>query len=289
MLPTAHLFPEITGRLVELLRSLAPADWNRPTVSSRRTVHDVAAHLLDGSLRRLSLQRDAYRPADPRALPRSDERLVEYMNRLNDEWETASRRLSPRVLIDLVERADGELAEFFASLDPHGPAIFPVAWAGEWQSENWFDTARDYTEKWHHTAQIFEAVGRPSTIDSPRLMRPCLETFLRAVPFTYRNVAAPDGTVVAVEITGPAGGRYDWIRRSDGWNARIAAVDSSGVPSSMPATTPAAALSLPADTAWRLFTKRHTLEAARKQFPDIVISGDARLAEPLLTMVSVMA
>jgi uncharacterized damage-inducible protein DinB len=60
-IPVAHLFPEVTRRLVELLRSLSPDEWHLPTVSSRRTVKDIAAHLLDGSLRRLSMQRDGYR------------------------------------------------------------------------------------------------------------------------------------------------------------------------------------------------------------------------------------
>jgi hypothetical protein len=59
----ADLFPEVTSRLVALLRSLSPDEWQRATVSSRRTVKDIASHLLDGSLRRLSMQRDGYRPA----------------------------------------------------------------------------------------------------------------------------------------------------------------------------------------------------------------------------------
>ena len=62
----ADLFPEVSGRLVELLRSLSLEEWHLPTVSSRRTVKDIASHLLDGSFRRLSMQRDGYRPADGR-------------------------------------------------------------------------------------------------------------------------------------------------------------------------------------------------------------------------------
>lgn len=92
----AELFPEISRRLVELLRSLSPDEWHLPTVSSRRTVKDIASHLLDGSLRRLSLQRDDYRPADTRSRPRAGEPLMDFLNRLNDEWETGARRLSRR-------------------------------------------------------------------------------------------------------------------------------------------------------------------------------------------------
>lgn len=64
MLPifVADLFPEVARRLVELLRSLSAEEWHLPTVSSHRTVKDIASHLLGGSLRRLSVQRDGYRP-----------------------------------------------------------------------------------------------------------------------------------------------------------------------------------------------------------------------------------
>ena len=197
----ADLFPEVTSRLVELLRSLSADEWHLPTVSSRRTVKDIASHLLDGSLRRLSMQRDGYRPADGRSQPRSDEPLMDFLNRLNDEWETGTRRLSPKVLVDLIEWADAQLADLFRSLDPHGPAIFPVAWAGEERSENWMDVARDYTEKWHHTQQIFDATNRPSTIMNRRLGHPCLDIFMRALPFTFRNVEADVGSVVTVAVT----------------------------------------------------------------------------------------
>jgi hypothetical protein len=54
----ADLFPEVSRRLVELLRSLCAEEWQKPTVSSRRTVKDIASRLLDGSLRRLSMQCD---------------------------------------------------------------------------------------------------------------------------------------------------------------------------------------------------------------------------------------
>src|SRR5436190_65571 len=97
----ADLFPEIASQLVLLLRRLTPPEWGLPTVSSRRTVKDIASHLLDGSLRRLSMQRDGYRPADGRSQPGPDESLIDFLTRLNDEWESGTRRLSPRVLIDL--------------------------------------------------------------------------------------------------------------------------------------------------------------------------------------------
>src|SRR4051812_49514730 len=91
----ADLFPEVSRHLVALLRSLTPDEWHRPTVSSRRTVKDIASHLLDGSLRRLSMQRDGYTPPGGGGEPRQDESLVAFLTRLNDEGETGTRRLSP--------------------------------------------------------------------------------------------------------------------------------------------------------------------------------------------------
>lgn len=274
----ANLFPEICRRLIALLRKLSPDEWHLPTVSSRRNVKDIASHLLDGSLRRLSMQRDGYFPADGSSQPHSNESLLDFLTRLNSEWETGTRRLSPRVLIDMLERADQELAELFESLDPHGPAIFPVAWAGEQQSENWMDIARDYAEKWHHSEQIFEATGRPSTIRDPGLFHPCLEIFLRALPFTYRGVRAAAGKCVQVTITGPAGGV--WNLESDGtaWHlvARLTHKPHSSV-------------TINEDVAWKLFTKRRHPDLIRRQFPDIKLTGDHELGSHVLEMVSVMA
>ncbi len=68
--------------------------------------------------------------------------LLAYLNDLNAKWISATRRLSPRVLLDLVERYGREAARFLAQLPPHEPAFWPVAWAGEGRSENWMDVGR---------------------------------------------------------------------------------------------------------------------------------------------------
>src|SRR5262245_4365164 len=274
----ADLFPEVSLRLLELLRSLTPEEWHLPTVSSRRTVKDIASHLLDGGLRRLSMQRDGYRPADGRSQPQPGEPLVDFLNRLNDEWEAGARRLSPYVLVGLIECADAQLADLFRSLDPHGEAIFPVAWAGEERSENWMDVARDYTEKWHHTQQIFDATNRPSTILTRRLAHPCLDIFMRALPFTFRNVEADVSSLVVVEVHGDAGGKWYVERGRQGWE--------QSVESTRPAKS---TVTMVQDTAWKLVTKRRSRETIRRQFPDISITGDERLGLHVLDTVSVMA
>jgi uncharacterized protein (TIGR03083 family) len=274
----ADLFPEVSRRLVELLRSLSLDEWHRPTASSRRTVKDVASHLLGGSLRRLSAQRDGYRPADERSRPQPGEPLVDFLGRLNGEWEAATRHLSPPVLVDLVEWADTRLAELFRSLDPHGPAPIAVTWAGEHRSEHWMDVAREYTEKWHHTQQIFDATGRPSTLLDRHLGHPCLDVFMRALAFTLRGAAAEPGAVVTVRVAGEAGGSWHAERQGADW----ALVTEARRP-------PAAVVTMDQDTAWRLVTKRRGRDAARRQFPDIRLEGDEALGLHVLDMVSVVA
>src|SRR5688572_28031993 len=78
------------------------------------------------------------------------------------------------------------MAEFFATLDPFAPAKWSVSWAGDEESPNWFDIARELTERWHHQQQIRDATGRPALYE--RYLAPVLDTFVRAVPFTYRGV-----------------------------------------------------------------------------------------------------
>jgi uncharacterized protein (TIGR03083 family) len=274
----AGLFREINGHLVALLRSLAPDDWHRPTTSSQRNVKDIASHLLDGSVRRLSLMRDGYVPPGSPDQFGSVTELTEYLHRLNAEWTTATRRVSPRILVQWLETTGEELADLFERLDPFGRAVFPVAWAGEEESANWFDVAREYTEKWHHTQQIFEAVGRTSDITTRRLFHPCLDTFLRALPFTYRHVRADSGTVVAVAIRGEAGGDWYIVKEADAWR-----------PVGQAKGCPKATVSLGQDSAWRLFTKRMDRQSALARFPDIAFQGDRELGLHVLDMVSMMA
>jgi hypothetical protein len=142
----AHLFPALEELLLELLRSLAPEEWEAQTIAPRWKVKDVAAHLLDTPLRKLSTVRDHYIRETPAIT--SDSELVAFINRLNAEGVAVYGRLSPAVLISLMEFASRESAAYHLSLDPFATAAFPVSWAGERQSLNWFDTAREFTERW---------------------------------------------------------------------------------------------------------------------------------------------
>jgi hypothetical protein len=64
-----------------------------------------------------------------------------------------------------MEVATKSLAELHASRDPFAMAPYGVSWAGEEKSANWFDTAREFTERWHHQQQIRLAVMDSALVD----------------------------------------------------------------------------------------------------------------------------
>lgn len=271
---TLPLFAELDRLLLEVLRSLTPADWHRPTLAREWTVRDVAAHLLDGNLRTLSMLRDGYfnsAPADT-----SHAGIVAYLNQLNADWVRAARRLSPAVLVELLAQSGAEYTAYLHTLDPWAPAVFAVGWAGESTSANWFHIARDYTGKWHHQQQIRAAVDQTAPLLEPVLFRPFIETMLRGLPHAYRAVAAPAGTVVQVGIGGEGGGAWQLVRAADAWQLRPAD----------PVGPLAAEITLPPEVAWRLFTKGMSPAEAR---PLVRVAGDNRLAEAVLQLVAVMA
>jgi len=269
---TSHLFPKLEAMLLDLLRSLSPEDWEKQTVSPKWKVKDVAAHLLDTPLRGVSIGRDAYLPESPQI--NSCAELAAYINRLNQEGVSTYRRLSPAVLISMMEVASRLLAEYHAARDPYAQAPFGVSWAGEETSANWFDTAREFTERWHHQQQIRLAVNKPG-IMTRELYYPVLDCFLRALPFTYRDVSAKPGTLVEIFISGECDGRWYLYREEDGWKL-----------TEEPAGEKASETIIPQEIAWRIFTKGIDRDVARSQ---VKISGDPALALPVLAMLSIVS
>lgn len=265
----AALHPELIG----VLRGLDQEDWSRPTACAEWSVKDIAAHLLDGNVRRLSFQRDRFRPPSDDPVQTYPE-LVAYLNRLNAEWVTAARRMSPEVLVQLLELTGPQVAEFFLSLDPFGPALFPVAWAGEEDSHNWFDIAREYTERWLHQQQIREAVGAPG-LTGREWLHPVLDVFLRALPFSFRALERDAGCAMGIEIQGEAGGDWTLLRASEGWQLFAGSLPR-----------PEASIRLSQDTAWRLLSKGLRGGQAGER---VTILGDPDLGSAFLRTLSVMA
>ena len=125
----APLLRTVDEKLMELLGSLEPSEWDLDTVSPSWRVRNVAAHLLDTVLRKLSMVRDSWYVEATEV--RSPQDLITLVNRLNAEGVQVYRRLSPAVLIDMLKVACAQSARFHESLDPFAPAAFPVSWAGD--------------------------------------------------------------------------------------------------------------------------------------------------------------
>jgi hypothetical protein len=95
---------------VTLLGGLAPADFDRPTIAGSWVVRDVVAHIIGFSMRRLSFHRHGLTPPPPKRPITSERDFVDFINGINADWVDACRRLSPRLLTDLVEKSTLELA-----------------------------------------------------------------------------------------------------------------------------------------------------------------------------------
>jgi hypothetical protein len=181
--------------------------------------------------------------------------------------------VSPQILCELIARYDPELVTLFETLEPDRLGL-GVVWAGEWQSPNWFDVAREYTEKWHHQQQLRDATGRPPLYDSALLL-PVLETFARGLPFAYRELHAPSGTIVSISTAPPLDTAWTLRRSGEAWSLW------SGIDGNVETS-----ITVSADVLWRLWTKGIAPDEAHDR---VQIAGDRSHADPLFHFVAIMA
>lgn len=268
---TAHLSPALEAKLVELLRSLTPGEWEKRTVSPKWNVKDVAAHLLDTQIRKLAAARHGYNPENSKKL--SADQLVALINHLNAEGVRTYGSLPPDELISRMETASRESAEYHQALNPFERAMFPVSWAGDEESTNWFDTAREFTERWHHQQQIRLAVNQPG-IMTREFYFPVLDCFMRALPYAYRNVSAKSGALAQFNVSGECGGSWYLFREDEVWKL-IAA----------PAGEKLSETTIPQEIAWRIFTKGISREEAIRQ---VRLAGDEAVGLHILKMISIV-
>ena len=267
----ADRFPALRHCLLELLGDLSRKEWDRETVARLWSVKDIVAHLLGGDIGILSRQRDAYRPAG-KAIEDFRE-LVQFINNLNDQWVQAARRMSPRVLCELLAFTGPLVESYFGSLDLLAVGE-PVSWAGPDPAPVWLDVAREFTERWHHQQQIRDATARPP-LYAPYFLAPVLDTFVRALPYSFRDTVAAEGTVVKIGISGEAGGCWFLQRENTDWQLCVEADRA-----------PSAEVTIPQDAAWRLFTKGIRTEQARSL---VTIRGESSLVSNVFRTVAVIA
>jgi hypothetical protein len=267
-----HLLPVLDSKLIELLKSLTPDEWQKQTIAKLWVVKDVVSHLLDGNIRGLSILRDTYFGEKPDIKSYQD--LIDFLNRLNADWVKATKRVSPEMLIILHQLTGKMYCDYCASLNPFDKAALSVAWAGEEESKNWMHLAREYTEKWLHQQQIRDAVNKPALM-TREFFYPFIDIFMMGLPHTYRNVTAENGTTIKLIITTEIGGAWYVTHLHQKW-----------VLSKEDHKDPAATISIEPDLSWKLFSKSIRPEHVRNE---IHVEGNQQLAEVALSMVSVMA
>ncbi|GAA3578665.1 hypothetical protein [Streptomyces osmaniensis] len=347
------LFVPEHAALIATLRGLTPDDWGREAVPGW-SVRDVVAHVLGDCYGRLARHRDGHREAGweggreglreggreglreggregvregrrdghregPAFVPGED--LPAYIHRINQQWVDAHSRVSPAALTDTLELIGGQVARLFAESDPVADSL-GVSWAGADPAPMWLDSARELTEYWTHRQQIRHATGQGTDPD-PRVLSVVLDTFLRALPHTLRDIAAPAGTQVRIHVTGPGGGMWTataggawtataggawtataggaWTATAGGaWTATAGGAWTATAGGAWTATAtdggdwsmahpadgqPAALVRLDAETAWRLCVRG--IEPA-DALTRAEIEGDRQLAEAACRILSVV-
>ncbi|MCC6943536.1 MAG: maleylpyruvate isomerase family mycothiol-dependent enzyme [Thermomicrobiales bacterium] len=269
------LFPRERSALLDVLRSLSDAEWQLPTVCGYWSIHDLALHLLNGDLRFIAGRRDGYRsPKGPTvAPPYGRAEVTRLVDTLNTSWVEGARWMSPRQVINQLERSGIEYADTLATLDMDAVGI-PVDWIVSEPAPVWIDVAREYTERLIHQQHIRDAAARP-LLTERWAVSPLFDTFLLALPNALRAVQAPTGANVHLTIRGEAGCTWIVRKSATGW----AFGSDRGV-------EPFAALTLEQDDAWRLFTKGLTPDQV---CPRAALRGDETALEAMLEMVTVLA
>ncbi|MEZ4673499.1 MAG: hypothetical protein R2932_04555 [Caldilineaceae bacterium] len=195
------------------------------------------------------------------------------INTANERWVRAFNRISPQLLCEFLDSTGPQVADYFATLDPHAMGG-SVDWAGPEPAPVWLDLAREYTERWHHQQHIRDGVGKAGMTE-PRYLHPILDTFLRALPHTFRTVNAEPGTLIHFQVTGPAGGDWFLLREPMQWQL-YATTDRQ----------PTTMVTVDEESTWRLLTRGIDREMVKAK---LRVVGDEAMGFHLLNAVSIIA
>jgi uncharacterized protein (TIGR03083 family) len=243
-------------RLSELLAGLGPADWDRPSPCPGWTVLGLCSHLVGDDLGFLARHRDGHY-GTPGPDDAGESEFIAWLDNLQDEWVRAARRLSPRIVADLLEWAGPQVAEAMRGEDPRARTA-DVSWAGTGPVPAWLNHVRELCEYWIHRQQLLQAVGRPSDLRAD-LAGPVLDGLRWAYPFGLAQAAAQPGDSVTISVVGPVTVTWHLIATAAGWEYCDA-----------PGTRVVASMDVTTEQAWRLLT--NNLPAAERS--RITASGD---------------
>jgi uncharacterized protein (TIGR03083 family) len=263
------LFKPDREALIALLSELAPSQWSTYTVCSGWDVRDVALHILGGDMASISGHRDAAWGLQPH----QGETIGVFINRINQEWVESARRLSPRLLIELLQVTGPPLFKYFQTVDPLAPGGV-VSWAGSEPAPYWLDLAREYMERWVHQQHIRDAVGNPGQSEA-RFIAPVVAASMHALPIALAHLRPRAAHAVVVRVEGEGGGCWSIIREAQRWLVfEGAAADAL------------TEISVKVDDWWRLVTLELSAAEVRRRAQ---VAGDAALAEAVFATVSIIA
>ncbi len=251
-------------RLLGLLRSMAASDWDRPTPCPGWNVLGLASHLLGDDLSLLAGQRDHHR-GRPAPEGMNEEGFIRWLDELQVDWVRAMRRLSPRLVVDLLEWAGPQIVSTVKAQDPSA-VLANVSWASTALVPVWLDQVRELSERWIHRQQILQSLGRPSDLRSD-LADPVMDGLRWAYPFRLDAHRRGPGATVDITISGELDLR--WTIVSDGESWAFDPVAGHWL---------AAELRLTSEQAWRLLTNNFDQAA----HGDIDASGDPDIIRALL-------
>jgi hypothetical protein len=270
-----NLFSKLNRELLKLLRGLDDKDWHNKTACPRWSVKDIVQHLLKDDIGVLSRKRDNFRnphTTDKKFNNNTD--LVSYVNRKNQDWVDISKSISPQLLIELLELTGSLIQDYYKKANPY-KIESRVSWISDKKLPNWMDIAREYTERWLHQAHIREAVKKP-LLDSFELFHPFIQSYMLALPLTYKDVKPDAGATINIKVNGEAGGNWILKKSLNGWMLTEEKESKSSITK----------ITIEQDTLWRLFSKGLNLKKAKKI---VEIKGNIKLGSYLFNTISLIA
>jgi uncharacterized protein (TIGR03083 family) len=189
------IWADAVDQVLELLRSLAPEDWDRPTDLPGWDVRAVAAHLAH-------LESDLAGMAQTAVDVPELDHVRSPMSRYTEQGRIARADWSPdRIVEELAKAAEIRLAVLREN-PPTDATADPDRTPGGigW---DWETLLRNRPlDVWMHEQDIRRAVGRPGGLTTPAAAH-TTQVFTMSLPYAVgKKVAPPAGTTVVVDVRG---------------------------------------------------------------------------------------
>ncbi|MGH9272232.1 MAG: maleylpyruvate isomerase family mycothiol-dependent enzyme, partial [Ilumatobacteraceae bacterium] len=226
---------EVWARFDDLLAGLDDADWVRPTPLPGWRVQDVVAHVVGTESMLLG------EPAPDVEIGAADH-VRNDIGRFNEAWVVSMAGLAPAGVLAALRDRVARRREALQATDD-------AAWSAEGFTPAGRDTYGRFMrirvfDTWLHEQDVRDAVGRPGGEDGPAAEL-ALEEMAVAMGFVVgKKAAAPPGSRVVIQLTGPVA-RSILVEVPSDEGARAAVVDELSGP-------PTAVLRLPAGVFARL-------------------------------------